>query len=296
MQTLEALRRRLQTADDLRAVVGTMKTLAAVSIRQYETALRALEHYEQTVELGFRILLAGRPFPTEIAEPESDHVAAVVFGSDQGLCGGFNDEMAGFCNERLTEWSKTGSARLLVVGARLADRLMDVGVAADGVLGLPGTVGGITQLVQEILPRLERWRAEGSASRIVVLHHRRTLGASYGPRERCLLPLPADRLQAWSRQRWESRSLPMYTLPRPRLFSVLVRQYLFVSIFAACAESRAAENSARIAAMQAAERSIEERLDELRLAFHQQRQTAITAEILEVVGGFEALAASRKHH
>jgi F-type H+-transporting ATPase subunit gamma len=57
----------------------------------------------------------------------------------------------------------------------------------------------------------------------------------------------------------------------------------------AIAESLAAENASRMASMQAAERNIDERIQELHNQFHRQRQTSITAELLDIVGGFEAL-------
>jgi F-type H+-transporting ATPase subunit gamma len=70
---------------------------------------------------------------------------------------------------------------------------------------------------------------------------------------------------------------------------------LFVSLFTACAESLASENASRIAAMQAAEKNIEQRLDELRGAFNLMRQSAITEELLDVVTGFEALSNEREN-
>jgi F-type H+-transporting ATPase subunit gamma len=74
-----------------------------------------------------------------------------------------------------------------------------------------------------------------------------------------------------------------------RLFSALMRQYLFVSLSRACAESLASENASRLAAMQGAEKNIDERLTELQALFRQQRQMAITAELLDIVAGVEAL-------
>jgi F-type H+-transporting ATPase subunit gamma len=76
------------------------------------------------------------------------------------------------------------------------------------------------------------------------------------------------------------------------LFSRLVTQFLFVSLFRACAESLAGENASRIAAMQAAERNIDDRLQELRADYSRRRQTTITEELLDVVTGYEALTQS----
>jgi F-type H+-transporting ATPase subunit gamma len=100
-------------------------------------------------------------------------------------------------------------------------------------------------------------------------------------------------LRRWREEPWDSPSLPAFATDRGRLLSRLVRQYLFVSLFRACAESLASENASRIAAMQAAEKNIEERLDDLRGSFNQLRQSAITAELLDVVTGFEALSGRR---
>jgi F-type H+-transporting ATPase subunit gamma len=73
------------------------------------------------------------------------------------------------------------------------------------------------------------------------------------------------------------------------LFSSLIREYLFISLFRAFAESLASENASRLASMQGAERNIEEMLHELNADFQKQRQMAITEELLDIVSGFEAL-------
>jgi F-type H+-transporting ATPase subunit gamma len=73
------------------------------------------------------------------------------------------------------------------------------------------------------------------------------------------------------------------------LFMSLIREYLFVSLYRAFAESLASENASRLASMQNAEKNIEERLQELNGQFHRQRQMTITEELLDIVAGFEAM-------
>ena len=75
---------------------------------------------------------------------------------------------------------------------------------------------------------------------------------------------------------------------KPTLLA-LISGYLFVSLFRACAESLASENSSRLAAMQRAEKNIEELLDDLSHKFHSLRQSTIDEELFDVVSGFEAL-------
>jgi hypothetical protein len=81
----------------------------------------------------------------------------------------------------------------------------------------------------------------------------------------------------------------MYTMDHERLLSRLVSQYLFAQLYRAYAESLASENASRLMTMQAAEKNIEERLDELNAVYHGQRQDAITSELLDIVSGVEAL-------
>ncbi|GAB4144568.1 MAG: F0F1 ATP synthase subunit gamma [Planctomycetaceae bacterium] len=287
MQTLESLRRQINTATDLNSVVTTMKTLAAVSIHQYERAVEALADYNRTIELGFHIALTGEPLRSANDLPHK--TAAVVFGTDQGMCGQFNEEIVSFMNARANADDLQRSATLLAVGGRAQDQLLDSGWNVDHTYEVPTSVSDITNLVQEMLPDIERLRSKTDISRLLVFYNRRTSASSFEPRRIQMLPIDPEQLQRWRDEPWQSRSLPMFVTDRRQLLSRLIQHYLFVSLFRACAESLASENASRIAAMQAAEKNIEERLDELRGSFNQLRQTAITEELLDVVTGFEAL-------
>lgn len=74
-----------------------------------------------------------------------------------------------------------------------------------------------------------------------------------------------------------------------RTLLALVREYLFVSLFRACAVSLASENASRLAAMQRAEKNIDELLEDLNRTFHRLRQSGIDEELFDVVSGFDAL-------
>jgi F-type H+-transporting ATPase subunit gamma len=73
----------------------------------------------------------------------------------------------------------------------------------------------------------------------------------------------------------------------------LIREHLFISLFRACAESLASENASRLAAMERAEKNINDLLEQLRASFHQLRQSGIDEELFDVISGFEALVVSR---
>jgi F-type H+-transporting ATPase subunit gamma len=79
-------------------------------------------------------------------------------------------------------------------------------------------------------------------------------------------------------------------MDRSQLLAALIRQYLFVQLYRACAESLASENTSRLLTMQTAEKNIDERIDELNISYHSRRQEAITGELLDVISGFEVLS------
>lgn len=289
METLEHLRRRLDAFDDLGGIVRTMKALAAVSIRQYEQAVHALSGYYRTVELALHVVLRDMPPPPPPRRPPA-RVAAVVFGSDHGLCGRFNEDMVDYARERLEEAAGDGEApRLIAVGARVAALLDHAGLVVEADMFVPGSAARITSTVRQILLKVEEWQREAEGQRVYLFHNRPLQGSRYHPTGVQLLPVDLRRFHRLEEQRWPSRTVPTYTMEAGALFASLLRQYFFVSVFRACAESLAAENASRLAAMQAAEKSLAERQEELLGEFRRQRQDAITAELLDVVSGYEAL-------
>lgn len=294
METLESLSRQIDTATDLSSVVTTMKTLAAVSIHQYEQAVEALREFNRTIELGFQIVLREGVVQSERSNENYAHgkTAVIVFGSDQGMCGQFNEDVVSLVNSEAAEEATAANSEwmFLVVGHRAEGQLLDSGWAIRRLYDVPSSVSDITNLVLEMLPAIEQLRSEENVSRLRVFFNRRESASSFESRHLQLLPLGSQRLEQWRDEPWDSRSLPTFATNRRQLLSRLIREYLFVSLFRGCAESLASENASRIAAMQAAEKNIEERLDDLNGSFNRRRQSAITEELLDVVTGFEALA------
>jgi F-type H+-transporting ATPase subunit gamma len=294
MQTLEALDRRIATTEDLRAIVRTMKSLSAVSIRQYEAAVAALGDYGRAVELALQALLRDRPAPVRAVAPAAGPASVVVFGSDHGLCGRFNDEVAHFARERVRELDVAGTPhRCLAVGVRAEARLAALGEPVDGRLFLPGSVSGLAALAQSVLVQIDEWGALEGLGRVLLIYHRRRGEAVAVPHMRHLLPLSTERLRNLAARPWPSRGLPMFTMSAERLWPAVVRQYLFSSVYQATAESLASEHASRLASMQAAERNIEEHLDVQRAEFRRRRQATITEELLDIVTGFEAASSAR---
>ena len=289
METLESLSDALETTGDIQSIVRTMKALSSVSIRQYERAEAAMADYARTVELGLIALLrqrrqAGLPLPG--TDSETGHEALIVIGSDRGLCGGYNDKITRFAWPRLDDRPMV----LGVVGMRVAARLEANGRRADAVHPLPGSVEGLSRLVQTMIVEIDRWTRVEGVRQVWLVHNRRDGRNAAKPQAHRLLPLPENYLHKLSEAGWPGRSLPLFRMDADRLMSWLVQQRLFVVIYRALAEAMASEHASRLAAMQAAERNIEERRDELRQLYRLRRQETITRELLDVVSGYEAVS------
>lgn len=290
----QSLRRKIDSAGNLQAVVRTMKALAASSIGQYEQSVRALADYQDTIELGLGACLrAASLSPTRPSPKVSSKrvIGAVIFGSDQGLVGQFNDQVADYALEALA--AVPGTPRVWAVGERVQVRLLDAGLAPVACLPVPTSVQAVTPLVGQILLETEAREAGVELAELHLFYNRPGSGAAYAPYGLRLLPLD----EVWRQQRtetaWPTKLLPEIFGDGTAALGALIREYLFVCLFRACAESLASENASRLAAMQRAERNIDELLERLNNHFHQLRQSGIDEELSDVTAGFEALTAAQ---
>lgn len=292
MQTTESLKRRIKSAGDLLSVVKTMKALAAVSIRQYQKAVESLEDYNRTVEMGLQIVLKERMGATMQRKDASiKRLGAIIFGSDQGLCGQLNEQIAVFALDDINGAGvKKENRKVLAVGARVADYVEDAGQPVEELMTTPSSTAGITPLVQEIIMIIEEWHFRQNVDHFVLFYNDYISGSNYQPYKVQLLPVNHDWLKDLARKKWDSKSLPIFRMDCNKIFSSLIREYLFVSLYRAFAESLASENASRLASMQNAEKNIEEQMMDLHVQFHRTRQMTITEELLDIVAGFEALS------
>jgi len=285
MESTEGIKKKIATTQELQTVVKTMKALAATNIRQYERAVESLGEYYRTVSLGLQITLNMGPEEPALLKPSPKRrLGAVVFGSDQGLCGQLNERISSFALRSVDDWSPSSTERRwLVIGTRAADHL------AEEVLPVPSSKSGITLAAQDILVKVEEWQALTKLDHLMLFYHSLDSESGYAPHVLPLLPLDAAWLRQLEHGPWPFKAQPLCTLERERMVSQLIRQYLFVALCRGLAESLASENAARLASMQRAERNIEQHIDELQSQFYQRRQTSITEELLDIIGGFEAL-------
>lgn len=290
-ENLASLHRKIEGAGELESVVRTMKAAASSSISQYERAVESLGDYYRTVEMGLVAIFSQRRAPTiaNIRNRRTDvqQVHAIVFGSDQGLVGQFNDLLVDFAAKTLSPLP--GKKMLWAVGERVQGPLNDMGFKTEGVFPVPNSVSAITPLVGQILLECEAQRKSDGIHPMYLFHNRPESGAIYTQVSQRLLPLDEIWLRQITETHWPTNNLPEVMGDGVFALHSLIREYFFVSLFKACAESLASENASRLSAMQRAEKNIGELLEDLGRSFHHLRQTSIDEELFDLISGFEAL-------
>jgi len=299
MDTLESLRRKINGAQDIKAVVRTMKAVAASNIGQYELALSSLGEYYYTVALGVVAYFMEQKMDAikginSPVKKDEELICAIVFGSDQGLVGSFNDTLTDFVSERL--YAMPGKKEIWAVGERMQLLMTDAGFNVTKKFPVPGSVKAITPLVGDILVQSQQGAEKQSTEEFYIFHNQPRPGSGYEAVSQRLLPLDETWWQGFKDIQWPTKQLPQVAGGLKSTLSALIHEYLFVSLFKSCAESLDSENTSRLAAMQRAEKNIEEMLDDLNSTYHRTRQSSIDEELFDVVSGFEALKGDTMKH
>lgn len=331
--SITGLRRQIDSATDLQGVVRTMKAIAASRISLLEHAVQALADYERTVALGLGASLrALGPAAASAQPPARAPVRAVVFGSDQGLVGEFNEAVAELACSRLVGLPLP--PRVWAVGERVQAQLADAGLAVQATWAVPESVQTIAPLVAQVLLASQRPARRGAGQggvqaggrgaadpssdpggdysgdrmgdrmgdptgaitdeavadgELLLFYNSPLVGARHAPLSLRLLPLDDQWRRTQLARHWPTSHSPELVGGHEATLSALVGEYLFVSLYRACALSMASENASRLSAMERADQNIDSLLETLRSGFHRQRQNRIDEELFDVIAGFEAL-------
>jgi len=286
----EQVRRQLDSAESLGGVVSTMKSLASVRVHQYRRTMRALDASTRTLNRAAQALLLLHPDLAD-AQDSGSHTrtAAVVFGSDRGLCGPFNDRMARYAAAELGKESGGEVGGVVAIGRRLGARLRQAGLEPDALLRSPSSLDTVDMAVATLLDLVDAWRREDRGNRLLLFYARPAGATGFEPRTVQVVPVDPVWMRSLRAGPWPTNRLPMELSDPERLLVGVIRQRMALAFVKAFGSSLAAENAARLAAMEAASSNIDDRLELLRGAYHSARQTAVTEELLDIQAAALAL-------
>lgn len=291
MQNLHSLKKRISSTESLQSIVTTMKAHASANIAQFEHAADASMIYRSVLDKALYVALSADQGSAQVAlqETKNGNTIHIVFGSDHGLAGRFNERMASFALGKIPTDKKHV---VIVVGKQIHDRL-DNHFAINASFPVPQTEDGIIPIVQRILFKVDQLRDEAPVGKIL-LYYSKMLESSI-MREETTLLFPVD-LASLSKKtfKWDSNSIPTILMNREDLIRDLLKQYFFLTLYRSFCHSLVSENTSRIASMNSAEKAIEERLLELNLLYRTERQTNITEEISDVISGFKSIKNKNK--
>jgi F-type H+-transporting ATPase subunit gamma len=287
MPSLKAIRKRISSVKNTQKITRAMKLVAAARLRRAQDAIIAARPYSAALErvIGELAGRAGQDAHPLLAERPGKRSQVVVLTSDRGLAGSFNAQVLrrteALLGDELADWDEVG---LRVVGRKGNDffKRRDVDIVTFVAAPTSATALDVSrELAHSVVHDFLAERVD----RVYLLYNEFKSAMSQKPVALQLLPV---RAAAQS----EATSRPadfIYEPSREELLAHLLPLYVQNGLYRAALESIASELGARMSAMDSATRNAGEMIDRLTLQYNRARQAAITKELLEIIGGAEAL-------
>jgi F-type H+-transporting ATPase subunit gamma len=285
MASLRDIRKRIASVKNTQKITNAMKMVSAAKLRRAEEAIKAARPFSDKMR-DVLMSLAARTNPTvhpflEIREPKK--ALLILITADRGLCGAFNASL----NRRSEAFIKEMAAKgvqvdLLTVGRKGNDyfRRRQVHIAEK----FSNVMNNVSyELAGNIVAAATDKFISGEYEEVYVLYNRFKTAVTQILTLKKLLPItPAE-------EGWKKRREYLYEPSEDELLREILPRYIQVQIFTGLLDSVASEHGARMSAMEAATTNAEEMIYRLTLKLNRLRQESITTELMEIVGGAEAL-------
>jgi F-type H+-transporting ATPase subunit gamma len=297
LATLREIRRRIRSVRNIAKVTRAMEMVAAAKMRRAQNQVLAMRPYAEKARDILAHLAAQRgvgedAHPLFVSRPVS-RIGVVLITSNKGLCGGYNHNLIRRVDEFLdgVEWpvdlitvGRVGRGAMLRTGQNI---IADFEHIPDQPTFLD--IASVTRIVMDDF-------LAGKLDEVYLAYTEFINTMVQIPRIERLLPL--QRIGPATETPLPEQAGPLVEFiyePNPReILNAVVPRFTEVQVYEAFLEARASEQSARMVAMRAATDNANELIGDLTLSYNQARQNAITKEMLDIVGGVEALAAARK--
>ena len=294
MASVQDLKRRIRSIRNTRKITKAMELVASARLRRAQARIEAMRPYaDRMMELMIGTARASssvRSLPLLQRRESVESVAILPLTGDRGLAGAFNAQVLRHAFALSRELEADGlRVRWLVSGRKGASTLrfrrLDVLQAWTGFSDRPAYADA-----QALAHRVAELYVENEVDRVVVVYNRFVSPLVQQVVEQDLLPIPEEVLEAGEDARHEHLLGDFIYEPEPeQILERLLPVYVETELYRALLESAASEQGARMTAMRNASKNAGELIDTLTLAMNRARQAEITQEILEVVGGAEAL-------
>ncbi|MCC7102877.1 MAG: ATP synthase F1 subunit gamma [Fimbriimonadaceae bacterium] len=285
MANLKQIRQRIRTSKNIRQITRAMKLVAAARLKKAQDRVTEARPYSDKMrELMLSLSEAGDlPSHPLLEKQEGDKTCMVLITADRGLAGSYNTNLIRKTSDFLKE--HTG-IHLYCVGKKGYQFFNRRGVKLTGQYSVPST-GARVEDAQEVTRVVSDLFTSGEYDRILICYSKFYSPIRQVPQIVQVLPIEPPTAE----QPAEKRTKKDYTFEpdSTTLLATLLPKYLLNIMFQAMLESTASEHGSRMTAMSSATDNAGKMIDDLTLKANRERQSKITTEILEVVGGAEAL-------
>lgn len=283
MPSLKEVKLRINSVSSTQQITKAMKMVAAAKLRRSQDRIMQIRPFAAKLN-GLLQNLSSAADSDAWYSRDRGHskVLLIAITSDRGLCGGFNTSIQKAVLRRIQETYSNASVTILPIGKKAFEFFSKRGMR---VLGDHWEIfqnlsfeksSGVSGAVMDAFRKGEYDRVE------IIYNHFRNVATQILTVEQLLPVVPAQTTS-------KSSTDYIYQPDQQEIISGMVPKSLHVQLFKAILDSNAAENGARMTAMDKATENAGELLKDLRLTYNRTRQAAITKEILEIVAGAEAL-------
>jgi len=279
--TLRQLRDRVKSLKNTQQITRAMKMVAGARIRRAELAMRAARPYAAAIAEMLQEVAAagGAGHPLLEARPPKKR-AVLLMTADKGLCGAFNSNLVRAASQVAAEGGPSTALYLVGTKGRVQLRRTPYRVEAFWPLaGLP-----FAELAQDVARKVSGDFLAGAVDEVTLVSSRFVSTIVQRPTPAKLLPVPRP-----TAARAATKNAFEFEPDQKIVLAALLPKYVEFTIFQALLETQASEFAAKLLAMSNATDNAGKLIDELTLVMNKTRQAAITKEILEIVGGAEAL-------
>jgi F-type H+-transporting ATPase subunit gamma len=297
MATLRDIRMRIKGVKNTSKITQAMKMVSAAKMKRAQTAIESARPYVQKLEEMMANLVSGigDDYTNDLLEDRESvqNIAVIVIGSDRGLCGSFNANLFKYMREYTkTMGQKHPGANLefIPVGNKpvgFYSKAQDVDVSAkyrDVFQPLE------FETAREIIKGVTERFVVGDLDKVVVVYNRFINILRQEPTELQLLPIKNDMAESTESEAAQTETDYIFEPNKPEILDVLLPKLVNISLWRALLESNAAEQAARMMAMETATQNAKELIESLNVVYNRKRQDAITTEMMEIIGGAEALS------
>jgi len=291
MANLKEIRNRIVSVSSTKQITSAMKMVSAAKLKKAQDAVTEMRPYSNKLQEILQNVSASLDSSEGVYSQEKEVKNLLIVGitSNRGLCGGFNNNVIKTA-KKIAEQDeyKNCNVTVLSVGKKIKDALKNTELAIQGTL-LPRDLEKIWDDLNyntssEIAEMLMTQFTEGHQDKIILVYNQFKNAAVQIVQEEQFLPIVAS-----GSEENASSSDYLYEPNKAQILEDLIPKSLKTQLFKALLDSQASEHGARMTAMHKATDNASDLIDELKLVYNKARQAAITNEILEIVGGAEAL-------